>query len=94
MRISLDYDFTYTQDPELWDEFIASAKKRGHEVVCVTMRSRDEAQEIIDKFGDDVPVHCTNRIAKVPFMNHMGIPINIWIDDSPEWLLNNALYER
>ena len=37
--ISLDYDRTYTADPGLWDQFIALARSRGHEVVCVTGRN-------------------------------------------------------
>lgn len=38
MKIALDYDDTYTKDPELWDSFIAEAKERMHEVTFVTLR--------------------------------------------------------
>jgi hypothetical protein len=38
MKIALDYDGTYTVDPQFWEDFITLAKVRGHEVVCVTKR--------------------------------------------------------
>jgi hypothetical protein len=83
MRIALDYDGTYTADPELWREFIRIAKSRGHEVVCVTMRNVDEAME---PFGAS-NYYFTDRKAKVPAMAEEGIQIDIWIDDKPQWLM-------
>ena len=40
--IGLDYDGTYTVDPDLWLRFVRQAKDRGHEVICVTMRYPEE----------------------------------------------------
>ena len=38
MKIALDYDDTYTQDPELWLRFVKDALERNHDVRVVTMR--------------------------------------------------------
>ena len=85
MRISLDYDRTYTEDSELWDSFIAQAKARGHEVVCVTMRSGHAPVPFPGR------VIFTGGIAKVAYCEAHGIEIDIWIDDQPYRLVNNAL---
>ena len=34
MLIAIDYDNTYTADPEWWDEVIRSGQERGHTIVC------------------------------------------------------------
>lgn len=80
----LDYDRTYTADPILWDEFVASAQRRGHRVLCVTMRRPDEAITM------PCPVVYTSRRAKVPFVEGEGITVDVWIDDSPHWLLSDG----
>lgn len=83
MRIALDYDGTYSADPEFWNGFIVSAHHRGHEVVCVTRRHESQAITM------PCAVHYTDYWAKVPFVEQLGIKIDIWIDDEPKWLLHN-----
>ncbi len=80
MLIALDYDGTYTADPELWDCFIAKAKERGHDVKIATMRFPTEA---IPDIGLDVVY--TSRQAKFGCM-----PADIWIDDRPQFLFNGG----
>lgn len=84
MRLSLDYDKTYTLDPPMWDRFIAMAAGAGHEVVCITMRRPDEAIIM------PCPIIYTSRQAKQPFMEAKGVRVDVWIDDSPHWLLNDG----
>jgi hypothetical protein len=79
MRISIDYDGTYTRDPVLWDSFIQSAKDRGHEVVCVTMRYPHEP------IAMPCEIFYTSRKAKA-----IVCEADIWIDDSPKWLLMDS----
>ncbi len=83
MRIALDYDKTYTEDPTLWDAFVAMAQARGHEVHIVTMR-HDNAQEAL--IGMPVEVIYTGRQAKISV--HRA---DVWIDDSPHWILQDSL---
>ena len=86
MNIALDYDDTYTRDPRLWDAFISVAKARGHTVVFVTMRHPHEPIEV----SDDHTVHYTGRKAKKQFMDDRLDQIDVWIDDSPHWILMDA----
>ena len=81
MLIALDYDKTYTADPMLWDSFIAQATERGHIVHIVTMRNH-AGEAILDA---PAPVIYTDRKAKHRFIN-----ADIWIDDSPHWILQDA----
>lgn len=87
MRIALDYDGTYTQDPILWMNFIASSIDRGHEVVCVTMRH--QKTEAVN--GMPCEVIYTDRKAKMFHMAQIGRPVDVWIDDNPQWLVRDQM---
>lgn len=93
MIIALDYDGTYTEDPDLWNKFLEDSKKRGHIVYLVTMRFPEEENDIIKlrirKRVKDVIF--TGRKAKKQFVSELGININVWIDDSPEWILGDSI---
>ena len=90
MRIGLDFDGTYTRDRTLWDEFIFRAQDRGHEVVIVTMRSQTEGVTTITGAEPPCEVIYTDRKPKVGHMTSIGRPIDVWIDDNPQWLLLDA----
>jgi len=92
MLISLDYDETYTRDPELWDNFITLLKQRGHTVYCVTMRFEEYEGDIVKKnlLGKVDGIYFTARKAKQPFMFNLGICIDVWIDDMPGFVVGNA----
>lgn len=81
MLIALDYDKTYTADPMLWEDFIQSARARGHTVKIVTMRRPDEVVS-------DVPIDVvyTSRKAKASI-----VKADIWVDDSPHWIHQDSL---
>ena len=80
--IALDYDGTYTEDPDLWNDFIASALGRGHEVVFVTGRFGIEKIRNVP-FG--IPIHYTGLRCKANYMEEAGIDVDIIIDDNPEY---------
>lgn len=93
MLIALDYDGTYTADTELWDQFILNARMRGHKVYCVTMRYADtESVDVELNLNSKVDkIIYTNRKAKkVAFRMQCGHNPDIWIDDMPEWLFEDA----
>lgn len=91
MVISLDFDDTYTRDPEAWNEFIDLMQRHGHTVYCVTMRHESEGKQVKEALGKRCDsVFFTNRVAKKSFMFERGINIDVWIDDSPFFVLNNA----
>ena len=76
MIIALDYDGTYTRDPELWERFIDSAISSGHQISCVTMRYPQEEVRM------RIPVVYTSRQAKM-----LCFKADIWIDDNPHFLV-------
>lgn len=80
MHLGLDYDDTYTKDPRFWNSFIVLAKNHGHEISIVTYR--DKSLPIDHELP--IPVVYTGYRAKRKFMEDLGSPIDIWIDDSPE----------
>ena len=86
MKIALDYDGTYAEDPELWDLFIEQADERGHEVTIVTMRD-GLVRPIEHEVRCDVIY--TNLNGKLDYCEALGIDFDIWIDDHPEWVLND-----
>lgn len=86
MIIALDYDKTYTADPELWNEFVKSAVNKGHKVICLTMRY--PAEKIENWY---VPIYYTERKAKLIWAKQNNIRVDIWIDDRPAWLFDDAL---
>lgn len=94
MLIALDYDGTYTADPELWDEFIARARSRDHQVIIATMRIKGFEDEIVEaQLADKVDeIIYTDRKAKKAAVRHQyGRDPDIWIDDNPDWLYEDAL---
>jgi hypothetical protein len=94
MNISLDYDNTYTRDPDLWDNFITLCKQKGHKVYVVTMRYNhpNESYEVNKALLSKVDgIFFTARKAKRPFMFEQGISIDVWVDDTPEWITISAL---
>lgn len=87
MKIALDWDDTYSLDPEFWNLFIAMAEMRGHEILIVTMRYEQEPVPY-PKLNN---VYYTSRRAKRPFMANQGIHIDVWIDDRPDFVNNDAV---
>lgn len=85
MKIALDYDETYTRDPEFWDQFIDLASDFGHDVTCVTMRRPQNKIE-----GLQIDVIYTSFKGKILYTQSLGIQFDIWIDDNPIWLLNDV----
>ena len=95
MKFGLDWDGTTDKDVPLWRAFAADAKSRGHEVYIVTMRypsERMKPKSPITVDWDDLVagIHFTSRKAKKPFMEALGIEIDVWIDDHPKTVNENA----
>lgn len=91
LLICIDYDGTFTVIPKLLTEFIKSAKREGHLVICATMRYRSEGIDpaLHELCGDDNVIF-TGRKAKLPFLKEMDIIPDIWIDDNPLWLFKDG----
>lgn len=86
LTIALDYDDTFTADPELWCAFIRTAHLRGHVVVCITGRLAPPAFPE-PPLPNGIQVICCGRLAgttpKREMAEKMGVHVDIWIDDIP-----------
>ncbi len=94
MNISLDYDNTYTVDPECWKKVIRSFQSSGHKVFCVTMRSKEldyhKDFDLLELLGVK-NVFC-DGVSKRRVTEDLGIKIDVWIDDTPEGIPNDSHY--
>lgn len=92
MKISIDYDDTYTRDPKLWDQFATNAISRGHQVYCVSARGTQHMDEPKRSIGQIIgPENCfgTGLQPKREFMWRVhNIYIDVWIDDQPEMIVD------
>lgn len=89
----LDYDDTFTADPELWGSFVRTAHERGHSVVLVTARrNTNENIEMIRAAlraqGCVLPIVCSSLGSKLDAVKKRGIRVTIWIDDEPQKLVH------
>ena len=92
LKIALDFDDTYTAHTLLWDAFLQMCEQAGHEVYCVTARYDNEFEApLVESHlsGKVKEIFYTGRKAKIDFMEHRGVYIDIWIDDNPF----SALYD-
>lgn len=86
MNIALDFDDTYTRDPNFWDAFIDLAINCGHDVRIVTFRKSTMRDSVLDNMM--IPVIYTEYTQKRKFTNSIGWIVDVWIDDSPEFIVN------
>jgi hypothetical protein len=89
MNIALDYDETFTRDPEGWVKAIRELKKRGHNIFGVTMRYHSEGNSMDKAYLDLVDkLYFTSRRKKREYLDALGgIQIHVWIDDTPEFIV-------
>lgn len=93
LKIAVDYDETYTADPDLWYEFMSSARDRGHHVFICTYRDDrfdvDETLAFLDQ--DDFQIVYTRGVAKKWWCEQFGPgKVDIWIDDKPNRIYENS----
>lgn len=90
MLISLDYDDTFTKDPEFWLSFVKQAQERGHIVKCITMRFPEGKDTMDPRLLELVEVIFTSHKGKKKFVRNLGIFVDIWIDDNPDYICSDA----
>lgn len=85
--IAIDFDETFTADPDLWKSFISQAIGRGHKVICVTARrdTYERRREVLEALPPEVPAYFAYDRPKRDYMHKVhGMWPDIWIDDVPE----------
>lgn len=85
LLFAIDYDGTYSLDPEIFNIIIQILKKAGHEVICVTGRSGDKESDNVVRasIGKLVPVIFAGKKYKYDAAKDAGFYVDIWIDDNP-----------
>ena len=86
MIIAIDYDNTYTAAPDMWNETIKLFQSAGHTVICVTARPEVMGQPVLDSVGKLIPVIFAGAEWKREAAKKRGYNVNVWIDDSPEYI--------
>lgn len=94
MIFGIDYDDTWTRDPELFFQLLDLLQKRGHSAVIVTARNKPsfgsnggwngEPIEIAVK--GKLPVVYAGNSTKREAANRAGYKVDVWIDDSPFYI--------
>ena len=87
MIVAIDYDATWTADPELWEAFSQYARRRGHSVALITNRpdsrlNREQVGAAVSAFVDHMVF--AGPMPKEKAAAKFGIYPAIWIDDSPD----------
>lgn len=93
MKISLDYDDTFTKDPDFWLKFVLMCRMHGHVVYCVTARGEGGRAEVMENLGQylgEDRCFFTNLQGKRSYMFRQGISIDVWIDDNPGMILSGV----
>lgn len=86
MTIAFDFDETFAAAVPLFRAFAELAKADGHTIVMVTGRSDDDEGEIASVVGDLMPVVFAGMEWKRDAAVKAGFNVDVWIDDSPEWV--------
>lgn len=87
MILALDYDDTFTLDPDFWLEVVRVARERGHIVQIVTRRFPTGNHGAIKVDGIDV-IYTSDR-PKRQHLERNGLPKpHVWIDDGPEGIIH------
>lgn len=90
MIVAIDYDETFSTSPDMWSAVIDAIESRGHRVICVTARHRNELDEVLASIGriiGESNVFATGRERKREHMMLVhDIRVDVWIDDMPEWI--------
>lgn len=84
MIIAIDYDYTYSADPETFNKVIATFKAAGHNVICVTGREDGVmGVPVRNSIGKLVPVIFAGSVPKRVAARKNGYIVDVWIDDMP-----------
>lgn len=92
LKIAVDYDDTYTADPELWYDFMRTAQDRGHKVfICTYRDDRYDVDAELSYLEVQFEIVYTRGVAKKWWCEQFGPgEVDIWIDDKPERIYENS----
>jgi hypothetical protein len=87
MTFGIDYDGTWSEDPELFRAFSKMASERGHKVLIVTMRCGAVGDALdYESHHAHATVFCGEKGLKAEVCKNVGHRVDVWIDDMPEMI--------
>ncbi|KKM71261.1 hypothetical protein LCGC14_1432440 [marine sediment metagenome] len=88
LTIAIDFDDTFSADPDLWREFVgvATGRRYGHKCILVTNRPEAMGNDVRAEVGDLMPIVFAGRLSKKEAAARAGYSVDIWIDDNPEYV--------
>ncbi|QNN99958.1 hypothetical protein phiPsa267_104 [Pseudomonas phage phiPsa267] len=89
--VAFDFDETISDNEPLWLQVMLALEKGGYHVVVCTWRTPTTYPEDLKFLVDrGFKVYYTSGQAKQDYMAKQGIRVDIWVDDNPFAILNNA----
>jgi hypothetical protein len=89
MTISIDFDRTFSADPQLWGEFARKSVADGNTVVMISRRPEQDRATVTETLGDYAPAFSQVLLVggdtlKADAAQAAGISVDVWVDDSPQ----------
>lgn len=86
MIVSLDFDDTFTADPETWTKVVNALTQAGHEVICISGRANNDENKI--DLRSNLPkqitrIYLCGDLSKKHYSEINSLQVDVWIDDSP-----------
>lgn len=78
MKVAIDFDNTFTANPNAWKKVIEILEASGATVICISSRFPN-----VPIWGIPVPIYYSCGQLKWEFAHERGIEVDIWIDDIP-----------
>lgn len=90
-NFSFDYDGCMSLQPEAFAAFSDALRAAGHKTYIVTMRYPSECKPLEPILKHFDGLHATCRMAKKPYLESQGIKINVWLEDTPRAVMEDAV---
>jgi len=96
MTISIDFDRTFSADPQMWGEFAKKAVADGNTVVMISRRPESDREEVISSLGDYAESFSQvllvgGETLKADAADAAGINVDVWVDDSPQTITDKQV---
>lgn len=92
MTVSIDFDRTFSADPQMWGEFAKQATADGNTVVMISRRpdTPEDRQTVTETLGEYSAafsqVLLIGDTLKDEAAKAAGIDVDVWVDDSPQFI--------
>lgn len=97
MNVAIDFDGTYNAAPYTFDDVITTFRLAGYNPIIVTYRHEEyDPDPLLNHIAEDhkIPIYYTDGKAKGPFMEALGIKVDIWIEDNPKAVYEDSAWQH